>query len=875
MDIQTFLSDINENNIVLTANRRLAVYLRQQYDSFQVNKGLLAWPSLSILPLTSWLDQLWDKMGKSPRLVLTDFQELIMWEAIISESRAGKSLINVTATAQMVKDSWKLMNAWLLTIQDLDYSLLQDTQVFIGFVKAFQRKCHAYQCISQSEITLKLIASFKANVPSFIPTKIYFVGFADYSPAIQALKEQLETKAMIKDIRLSYYEKTYAVRTSFFDQETELHEMARWAYSCLLFKPQARMGCVIPNLSEKRNEVVRIFTDVFYAEGLLKKFSQPPFNTSAADPLVSYPIIHTAMRVLSITGTTLSQEDISYLLLSPFLGGSETELSARAKLETQLRLCGEKYLHLNQLVNDKLLKATCNSFWKFLKKLEEHKIDHTQIESLAFWANHYTQQLAEIGWPGERSLNSTEFQLVERFKKLMDEYIAIDRLRPKVTYHQALDILQKLVSKTLFQPKTDELLPIQLLSFLEADGIGFDYLWISHLDSETWPAPSSPNPFIPFELQRKHHMPHATPERELQFSLQLTNGFLQSAKEIIFSHPEMDGEKTLLPSALITDYPYCEVKTSKYLSIEHRMYQLKNVEQYVDERGPPLENFLATGGSAIFKSQAACPFQAFAKYRLQAKPLENLQLGLAAKERGLLLHDILAQIWNELRTHQALCSTNHQGIKELIDDKIHLTLLAMRKSKSFTLKDRLFLLEKIRLSKLLSDWLALEKKRQPFEVIECEQRKTIQIGPLSIHIQLDRLDRLEDGTYLIIDYKTGQTTYSDWFGERPNEPQLPLYSTLFNITQLSGILFAQVRPSELTFKGITALQDIVPGAITLERLKQPDINTMQALTTYWGKYLNQLANDFSQGIAKVSPKEMNTCQHCKLQMLCRVERRVS
>ena len=45
----------------------------------------------------------------------------------------------------------------------------------------------------------------------------------------------------------------------------------------------------------------------------------------------------------------------------------------------------------------------------------------------------------------------------------------------------------------------------------------------------------------------------------------------------------------------------------------------------------------------------------------------------------------------------------------------------------------------------------------------------------SFKVRIDRVDRLADDARVLIDYKTGAAT-TDWRGDRPDNPQLPIYA---------------------------------------------------------------------------------------------------
>ncbi len=66
----------------------------------------------------------------------------------------------------------------------------------------------------------------------------------------------------------------------------------------------------------------------------------------------------------------------------------------------------------------------------------------------------------------------------------------------------------------------------------------------------------------------------------------------------------------------------------------------------------------------------------------------------------------------------------------------------------------------------------------------------------------DRSTRLADGSRMVIDYKTGIPKLSQWFGDRPDEPQLPLYALAES--DVAAVAFAQIRKGDARFPGIAA-----------------------------------------------------------------------
>jgi ATP-dependent helicase/nuclease subunit B len=181
------------------------------------------------------------------------------------------------------------------------------------------------------------------------------------------------------------------------------------------------------------------------------------------------------------------------------------------------------------------------------------------------------------------------------------------------------------------------------------------------------------------------------------------------------------------------------------------------------------------------------------------------------------------------------------------------------------------MLEKKRLSYLIYEWLKIEKERPPFKLMTNEKTVEFSLGPLSLSMRVDRIDQLEDGSKFILDYKTGkQNEIGSWFGDRPEEPQLPLYA-LLDPLNTSGITFAQVHTGEHCFKGVSDDVVDIKGVRQVTEIKQSDTKSWNEQLEQWRQTLTKLSTDFYEGEAKVDPKDPpQTCQYCALKPLCRV-----
>jgi ATP-dependent helicase/nuclease subunit B len=184
-------------------------------------------------------------------------------------------------------------------------------------------------------------------------------------------------------------------------------------------------------------------------------------------------------------------------------------------------------------------------------------------------------------------------------------------------------------------------------------------------------------------------------------------------------------------------------------------------------------------------------------------------------------------------------------------------------------------LEQMRLTQLVTEWLRYEATRAPFFVEDTEVEREQAIGGLELRLRLDRVDRLSDDTFLVIDYKTGDVSQKSWELPRPDDVQLPLYAGFALDREkepLGGLVFAKIRPGEQQcFAGrmFDAKAWLLPGLTNRSDLVKRPLSIKNLIE--WRNYIERMARDFLEGCAAVDPREYpETCERCGLQTLCRV-----
>jgi len=820
---------------VVTPNKRLARVLKAEFDAHQAGRGVPVWEEADILPLSSFVETCYDDAlyaeggEKLPRR-LSASQARELWEEAVRASQWNAALLDVPRTAADAMDSWKLAQAWRIAGALEKFEGTEDTRAFAEWARAYMRRLKKD---GYTDLPLLFDVSFKTN------TKLLVAYAFDVVSA-----QEKDLFARFESVSCSPEKKqSNAKKISFASPREELEAAAAWARA-RLEEGRRRIGVVVPGLKVRRREVDRVFA---------RAMGSPlPFDLSVGEPLADFPLAAFALNLLQFAHRDKPFEEVSRLIRSPFLGGAEKEMAARALLDAKLRRRADSEISLPKLIgmigDEPGLRPILESVFGKAKESAGNSL------SAPAWAQHFSDLLAAAN-PGGRALDSVEYQTRAKFNEMLAEFSRLGVVSSKMSFEGAMGRLRRLCAETRFQPEGTRA-PIQVLEILESPGLEFDALWVSGLTDDIWPQHAHPDPFLPVLFQRKAGIPQASAEASLALDRRRTEGWMGAADEVVFSWARREKDRDLSPSPFIAQVPERTVEMPMFASYRDMIFMQGKTETFTDERALPVTSTTVKGGTRVLADQAACPFRAYARHRLAAEALEAPEPGLDALQRGQLLHSLMAGIWRLVKSSSGLSS----DLAPLIEKS------AAAAVADLGLEGRFAELEKQRLFRLAVEWLDVERQRQPFEVLHTEEKRTLEIGGLTLSGRIDRMDALGGGGHALIDYKTGRATKSSWLGDRPDEPQLPLYAISAK-EDVTAVAFATLRVGEMKFSGFSAREKELPGVMAAR--------SWSGLVATWKRDLEKLADGFATGDARVDPKKgFATCRNCDLQPLCRVYERI-
>lgn len=888
-DVFSHLSDgLDAGITVVTPNKRLASTLKRKYESSQIARGRTTWDTPDILPITAFIERiykdiLYSKQASKLPTLFTPAQEQALWEDIIRNSDEASVLLSVPEAAQLAREAWQLIHSWQLMPQLRNFPLNEDCKVFHAWSNSYESFTNRNKQTDSARIC-DLVVGLLEHTEVKKPKRLVCHGFVIVTPqqkvllsrfvdiGCEVMKTLLQSQSQIPSGNVQ--------RIGCVDNRDEIYHAAMWARARIEADNKARIGVVVQEFAKYRSEIMRIFSSVMEPDVQQSLLSSTrrifPFNLSLGTALVSYPLVSTAFLILDLAGKNIKFECVSSILRSPFLAGGEVEMTNRALLDEQLRKRAEPIITLEHLINlskSEQSSANCPIFIQQISALAEfRKANLFGLQAPSVLAKAISGVLQIFGFPDERSLDSSEYQTLKKWHEVITKFAVLDRVVHQIGYIEGVARLHRIAAETLFQPETPDV-PIQILGVFESAGMEFDHLWVMGLSDTKWPLRPRTNSFLPIELQRSAKLPLGSATESLELARRYTNEWVYCSDEVIFSYPRHSDESDeceLVPSPLILGNDRSELKLPTYKRHRDLIHNAQRLEYREDNTVPALDHAAMansiSGGTRVIKDQAACEFRGMALHRLAARGLKATHFSLDAMERGELVHQVLARVWSKLKTKDTLNTINEGDLKEILSNAAKESIAGIQRDRPTTFSKRFTKIEHQRLVRLTLEWLNEEKKRSDFKVIAIEDKRRIELGGLALTARLDRVDQLNDGQIIIIDYKTGDSSVNAMCGERPDEPQLPLY-LVASEPSATAVVLAHVKTGSMRFDALARDRDLFPGTKAGPEWKQ--------LVISWRTDLTRIAVSFSEGNARVNPKKhLDTCRNCDLQPFCRIYERI-
>ena len=848
---------------MLTAHIEMSVALLHALERSYQLAGREIWPTPPVLDFRGWLrERHADQhlaVGGLPRC-LTDFEERELWREIISSDASRPEALDAGVAARLAQRARRTVIEYAIPWHAVATHASAETEVFLDWNRQFDERCRSLNCVAVESLLEYAAAPGKP---------IYWLETPSWRPAARAWLERHGRALTPSSVARNAVFKLRAK-----SPDAELAAAADWARRRLAADENFRAWICVPDLATRRAEVIDAFDAALapHRFGFDGDAGVASYAVAGGTALADYAPVRIALETLEVAAAAIPFTRFSALLRSSYLQDSDEEQSNAALLDVELRERAPSEAPMAAWLE--LAEATVRSARiKPAAALQRLRAVHAALSGargarrFSDWLPVWLKALDLGPWSQPARWSSSEYQAVERCRELLTALACADVFFGAHSRDSAQRVLRRAARETPFQPQTG-IPPIWISSQLADPWLSYDGLWISNMSAESWPAPIETLALLPVQVQREYGVSSASFDAQLRSAADLQERWLERASECVFSFADAADGRASAPSPLlpvgaaILDLAGDAPQPRPHWHAEHA--RAPQLERFLDEIGPAFAAADRTRGVSSLRAQSLCPFRGFAETRLGAQGLEQPTPGFSASERGQLVHHVLEHVWSVLRDSHALNALASEAERELVDAGAERALrtVCAKRDPGATWRRR----ERTRLHNLIGKWLNTERRRQPFAVEWMERGARLSTSGLDFNLRIDRADRLlEDGARILIDYKTGSAS-PDWRGERPDNPQLPVYA-LLSPEALSAVAYGSVNAAEPGFVCESERADALrPGP---RRTSLEGAANLAALLEIWSLRIDALAQGLASGQAQVAPTA-SACRFCRLQGLCRV-----
>lgn len=919
-----------EQTIYITANSRLTAVIKERA---LLSSGQKVIQTPTVMTLNQWW-QLWQnnalfagelQASELPKKVLSSFEAQWLMEQCLQEELDERlegsqdsetetesdfkaqeiALLNIHTTAKQLYQAWSLSAEWLPSDWCEAHFLSNEAQLLQAVLQRYLKRLKSKNWQDEAIQTQQRLTwlNEKKVGQTQLPQRFFLHGFDDLSPNIQAWQLAVETMGCQVDMDSAVTNETIELPSNGLncyaaqDVFDEVQQVAKWAINQVadLLKHKdfsnINVAVVAPNVADYKTALTQCLDEQLYLNGLQPLNTQVNsssnqtklYNLSLGEPLFSVPIIENAWQTLSLflqPNKSTTYQAWSQWLISPYTQG---DFSQRQQADAEFRRLQWANVLWPNLLETQAAKSLPRSLKDSLLKAGESSQTNSLV-SLADFINQAWSVLETLGWPGNRTLKSVEFQQKTAFENALVNFSKLADIGGKQSYSKWLSLLKRYLSELVHQPQSVGHQPIQVMGMLEAGGQEFDALWIMGLTNEAWPRMPSPNPFLPMALQRQFHLPRSDANRELSYAQQISQRLLLSANQVVWSYPQQTGEATLLPSSILPHHNQMPQSVKAYPKIDYQtlaesFYGLRKSQYGLlweeDWQGAEIPlGQQAPGGTGILQAQSQCPLMAYVDYRLGAKyGFQQVEDSLQNTNQGTLIHQVLENFWLEVKTQVALLSLSHDDIVDKLNTHIEEAFESLQAS----LAKGLLEVEQKRVLELCLEWLELETQRSSFTVVEREKCHEITLAGIKFKVIIDRVDEV-DGQKVILDYKTGKASINSLLKTPLAAPQLAVYLEAIN-EDVSGIGYALLHSDDgVKFSAVVEEEVVLYKQRSIQVFaKMAEKEGGDYYETTWIDFLEslkqqvvELATQIQQGQAQMTFESLNDIEYAAGHLALRV-----
>ena len=853
-DIRMIFKDKHQKKTIqLPGIYSLNRWLKKEYQEF-----CMIGPIGEVFKIMNGIEErlLWEKIIKtglkSQNFLKTQIdgitEKVISADSLIRENIISKDELKQNETYQEIRN----FNEWSNQFNDycLDNKLLSRN----GFIEYFIKKQKEFGIIDNQELLL--------------------VGFDDNSPLYENLINALKERNELKNYKTQEEKLKKQRNIECENVEDEIKEVIKWIKE----NSKKKLLIISPALSrfqiKLQNEIDREIQPDIYSEYNKNNI----YNSNLKRPLSNEPIITAAISLLKLNSPHYIKPKLIYesILFNNWIDSEDYKY--REQLGNYIKDKKLPKISINSLKklieNDSKLKGLkLDSLTKTLILIEKNQASWSKKKDLNEWITLTEEYWIETKVNKINNLLSFEINNINSLFKSLNQLKNNKIINYTVTFEEYWEILFTQLENSP-APKGANDFDIDINGFAENPIKKYDAVWLMNMNANLWPGKTEFNPFIPKKLQKKYHIFDEIHIKKIdKVRLNRLNSF---GSDITISYSRKDVETLLFATPGYFEGEDVEKIISKTKEINNKKY----LEKIKDHKAPEIlgTDIKVSGGFRCLENFQVCPAWSFYENRLHARPYqEDDQEEISKMSRGNLIHELLEKFWKDHKSSINLAKMSEKVLKKNIEILIHDVMSSYQLNKPYISPSQIKL-EGDYFKNLLYQWLCYEKLERPrFSVIESEQKYLVKIGQINFNVKIDRIDQYEDGSRLLIDYKTGsEVPVSQWKKSPITSLQMPIYIVFTGIENISAAGIGYVHNNDVKLVGLSSYaQEPIDGTITVfskEKLKTHEDQWSDLLAS-WEVDIYKLASGYLSGDARVIYNKEDELKYCSVKPLLRIAER--
>lgn len=345
--------------------------------------------------------------------------------------------------------------------------------------------------------------------------------------------------------------------------------------------------------------------------------------------------------------------------------------------------------------------------------------------------------------------------IASRMYDIKDEFERAAFSREPFDFEEIVRIVEDKLSRERVNFSGTPLKGLQILGLFETRSLNFENVVIMDANEGVLPKLEIRSSLVPREVMMSLKLDRLELEEEIQ-RYQFMR-IISSAKNVHLVYQERaDQERSRFIEELVWE---AEKKAGRptFFPVERAGFAVKIEPPHrAVEKTPAMLEFLRgfRYSASSINMYLKNPYEFFTNYVLGLKETEDLLDEPDGRQIGTFLHELLKDAFAPL-VHKPFTITDEveKRLLKLYAEKFSVTFARTMRSDAFLLKAVIDHRLKVFLEKERESAVDVEEiiyLEEPFE-----SAIPLCVGPVRFHSVVDRVDRLKDGTILLIDYKTG------------------------------------------------------------------------------------------------------------------------